>query len=319
MINFHWSVFCIGDFSIFLKKMNYSKILKERLSVVQKKHIRRFKSLLWGTRRYLTKDLSSPDFLIIGTQRGGTSSLHFLLLQHPCVLPGAVKEIHYFDNPIIRRRGENWYRSQFPSTSSMRRLSEALGENVITGEATPFMYSFHAPRFVQEITPNVKIIVLLRDPIERAISHYFRNRLVEGREPLTVEEAFLNENQRIKEEYERSITDQNFDDKNNRKFSYISRGFYDEQIERWYKHFDESQILLVDSLELFTNPHGTLAKVTEFLCISQNYNFDTSVKLNFGNQKKKISDDLNFYLKSIYESHNVRLEQITGRKFSWIE
>jgi hypothetical protein len=314
------------DYPLFIMKtdinsfenMNYSKIFKNKLSSVQKQHVRGLKSSIWGIRRYFKNDYSLPNFLVVGAQRGGTSSLYFLLLQHPSVVSAAVKEIHYFDNPIIRRRGENWYRSQFPSISYMSRLSEKLGDDVITGEATPFMYSFHSPRLVKQTVPNAKIIILLRDPIERAISHYSLNKQFHGRELLTIEDAFLNEKHRIQDEYEKSVLDENFDDKKNRCYSYLSRGGYDEQIERWYTFFDKDQILLIDSIDLFKDPNSTLKEVTGFLGISQDFTFDTSVKLNFGNQKEKVSDELIQYLTTIYKPHNDRLEQITGRKFSWI-
>ncbi len=107
-----------------------------------------------------------PSFVIIGTQRGGTSSLHEWLSAHPAVLPTAQREVHYFDNHYDR--GTRWYRAQFP----LRRPGR------VTGESTPFLL-FHplAPeRALRDLPAGTKFIALLRDPAQRAISHYWLAR-----------------------------------------------------------------------------------------------------------------------------------------------
>ncbi|HEX9782521.1 MAG TPA: hypothetical protein VGA56_07280, partial [Opitutaceae bacterium] len=103
-----------------------------------------------------------PDFIILGAQKAGTTSLYAYLLEHPQVLPARKKEVHYFD--LRYERGERWYRSHFPSQRAMQARGRSLGNRVITGEATPY-YLFYprAPERVASVVPNAKFIVLLRD------------------------------------------------------------------------------------------------------------------------------------------------------------
>jgi hypothetical protein len=121
-----------------------------------------------------------PDFIILGTQRGGTTSLYDDLTRHPQIIPAAGKELHYFDNKYSK--GVTWYRGHF---SRRVRFKPWL----ITGEATPY-YLFHpaVPDRVLETCPRAKFLVLLRDPVSRAYSHYHMMRK-RDREPLSFEEA----------------------------------------------------------------------------------------------------------------------------------
>jgi hypothetical protein len=143
-------------------------------------------------RRYGVRTASSrplPTFLVIGTKRGGTTSLWNWLLKHPAVAPQfpaaqQIKSPHYFD--INFWRGEQWYRSHFPTQRALDRLATSVGGRPAVGEASPY-YMFHpaAPQRVAELMPDVRLIVLLRDPVARAYSN-FAERRGSGAEPLTV-------------------------------------------------------------------------------------------------------------------------------------
>ena len=121
-----------------------------------------------STRRY--RDL--PDFLIIGAQRCGTTSMYKYLAQHPAVAPAVLsKGVHYFD--VNYTRGDAWYRSHFPSRPYKALLSERSGQRALTGEGSPY-YLFHpaVPSRVATTVPNVRLIAMLRNPISRAYSQY---------------------------------------------------------------------------------------------------------------------------------------------------
>ena len=129
-----------------------------------------------------------PDFIIIGAQKCGTTSLYFYLSQHPQLLPSSIKEVHFFDrggNPMMNtfQKGPSWYRSHFPYQK--------------TFEASP-SYIFHplVPRRIFELVPDVKIIALLRNPTERAIAHFFL-RKKRNQEPLSLDEVPLIEEKRL--------------------------------------------------------------------------------------------------------------------------
>lgn len=199
-----------------------------------------------------------PDFLVIGTQRGGTTSLYNALIQHPLVRGSSHKEVHYFD--LNHAKGPMWYQSHFPLMCGRPR-----GATLVTGEASPY-YLFHpcAAERVQELLPNVKLIALLRNPVDRAISHYhYMVRL--GREPLTLDDAVAREPYRLAGEADRIRADPHYHSMNHRRYSYLSRGLYLNQILDWTKHFSRHQLLVLDSETFFQKPGTGLNKVFAFL------------------------------------------------------
>ncbi len=134
----------------------------------------------------------APAFVIVGAQRGGTTSLYRYLAAHPGVLPASRKELHYFTNR--HDRGPDWYRSQFPPTPP----------GTITGESTPYyLFHPHAPRRLHAFAPDVKLIVLLRNPVDRAYSHY-QLQVRRRHETLPFEEAIAREEERLAGELQNS-------------------------------------------------------------------------------------------------------------------
>ena len=123
-----------------------------------------------------------PDFLVIGAQKSGTTSFFHYIAQHPKIFDHKAKELHFFD--LHYGRGAAWYRSQFPLLASVKKDS-------LVGEATPYYLCHpHAPKRIHGLVPDVKLIVLLRDPVDRAISHYF-HEVKKGRETLSIDEAMM--------------------------------------------------------------------------------------------------------------------------------
>jgi len=246
---------------------------------------------------------SLPHFFIAGTQKGGTTSLYSYLIQHPNVSRALLKEIHYFENPENRKRGKKWYLNHFPNERSLKR------NNSITGEGTPFMYSYHVPQLVYELAPKAKIIFLLRDPVSRAFSHYYHNRRRLNREPLSFSEAVRSEEERISEDLEKNIIDPWYDDKNNRMYSYKSRGKYEEQLERWKKYFPENQLLVLKSETFFNDPQFILQKVTKFLNLPD-FQFNVSYKANSGIYKDKIEEADKTFLKKQFKNSYLLLKEL---------
>src|SRR5579885_1417562 len=125
------------------------------------------------TYRVITGNLRLlPDFLIIGGQRCGTSSLYYYLTEHPGIISASTKETHFFDESFSK--GIGWYRAQFPSSFQKMYVTNVLKRDFLTGEGTPYYILYpHAPRRTFEIVPHVKLIALLRNPVERAHSQYW--------------------------------------------------------------------------------------------------------------------------------------------------
>ncbi len=105
-----------------------------------------------------------PDFIIIGAMRGGTTSLYSYLTEHPSIGSAYMKEIHFFD--VFFNKGLYWYRSQFPSSVQKYYAEHVQKRSFITGEASPYyLFHPHAPKRIAKTLPQVKLIVLLRNPV----------------------------------------------------------------------------------------------------------------------------------------------------------
>lgn len=188
-----------------------------------------------------------PDFIIIGAQKSGTTSLYAYLTSHPRVAPARRKEVHFFDQAW--GQGVDWYRSFFPLTSE-------LAPDRITGEATPYLlFHPHCPERVQSVVPDAKLVVILRDPVARTYSHY-RHEVGLDVESLAFTEALDRERERL------SNRDDWFA---HQHFSYVARGEYVVQLRRWFDHFDRRQFVITLAEDLFADPARVTNEVLAFL------------------------------------------------------
>lgn len=270
-----------------------------------------FKSLARSGRQ-LFEEFPVPDFLIIGAQKGGTTSLYSYLMQHPGIIPAEKKEIHYFGNPKNQHRGEAWYRRHFPTKAYRKSLEGKLGYSPITGEATPDMNKPFMPRLVHELLPNTKLIAMFRNPIDRAFSQYHHNRKFTGRELLTFEDAIAQSDVKIPDEFMNDI------DRYARRGrrSYITRGLYAEQLEHWYQYYPKDRIHIMSSEEFFADPASELKKVLGFLEMPD-FSIDCAVSKNVGSYTKKMNDTIHDHLEEIFRPHNRKLHELTGKDFGW--
>src|SRR5947209_6909997 len=207
-----------------------------------------------------------PDFIIIGAQKGGTTSLYRYLIDHPNIAPIYIKEPHFFD--IHFHKGVGWYRSHFPTAVEKYYARYVEKHDLITGEASPY-YLFHprAPQRVAKTLPRAKLIVLLRNPIDRAYSQYQHQLRQPGVEPLSFEEAIAYEEKRLAGEEEKILRDEKYDSFNHRHYSYLARSTYVDQLRRWMSIFPREQFLILKSEELYAEPTAIVNQTLEFLNI----------------------------------------------------
>lgn len=245
-----------------------------------------------------------PAFLILGAQKGGTTSLHEYLAEHPLISPPTTKEVHYFDHAY--RRGAGWYRAHF-------RPPSRPGE--ISGESTPY-YLFHplVPELVARDLPDSKLIVILRNPIDRAFSHHNHERAL-GFEDLPFEQAIAREPDRLAGEEERILADPRYRSLSHQHHSYLSRSRYADQLERWFRHADRDRFLILSSEDLFGDPRAALAETHRFLGLEPNVPGDLTARN--ARSYAPIPDDLRGRLRREFEPHNRRLYELTGRDFGW--
>jgi len=254
-----------------------------------------------------------PDYLVIGTKRGGTTSLQQYLTAHPDVLePKAAKASHYFD--VNHDKGWSWYRAHFPLQSWMDR-QRASGRRVVVGEASPY-YCFH-PLALDRIAaqlPAVHMIIVLRDPVERAWSHY-SYEVARGNEDLSFAEALDAEPERLAGAEERIRSGAIRDDRHWRLHSYLRRGHYDEQIAAAHRLFAPEQLHVVVSEELFAEPLDVMNEVFDFLGVGpvDGGRFEAAN----ANRKSALDAELRERMAAYFAPHNQRLYDVLGRELPW--
>jgi Sulfotransferase domain len=233
--------------------------LPRRAKRVVRKGGRRFGSL---TARFRLL----PDYLIIGAQRAGTTSLFKYLAQHPAVgRPFLGKGAHFFDTNYSDDL--DVYRAYFPTRAYSWYVRASRGMDLVTGEGSPYYLAHpHAPYRIAEALPEVKLIALLRDPVERAYSHY-QHEVARGFEDLSFDEAIEQEPRRLSGELERMRNDSSYNSFAVQHHTYVTRGRYADQLEVWYGLFPRDQILLLRSEDLFTDPDRAYQDVLRFLGI----------------------------------------------------
>jgi hypothetical protein len=256
-----------------------------------------------------------PDFLIIGTQRGGTTSLYRYLEKHPSVLPTVLnKGVHYFDTNFDK--GPTWYRSHFPtSVAKAFRRRRAGGGPVITGEGSPY-YAFHplAPQRIAELLPDGRFILMLRDPISRAHSHY-QHEVARGFEELSFEGALEREEERLQGEEERMVADPSYFSFAHQHHSYVARGLYLAQIQRWHSVLPREQLLILDSSDFFSNADATYRDVLRFLGLAER-SLPTYEKMN-AHSYNRMSPRALAFLRGRLTEPNRALFDYLGCTFPW--
>jgi hypothetical protein len=195
-----------------------------------------------------------PQFLGLGVQKGGTTTLQKLLEQHPQVWLSPKKELHYFS--LHFDRGPEWY-SQFFADASPGQCC---------GDITPY-YLFHpeAPQRIADLLPEARLIVLLRDPVERCLSQYFHSRRL-GLESLELEEALAAEPERLVGA-EDQLTAPDGRHRGHQEHSYLARSRYEQQLKRYEQRFSSDQILLLKSEDLFERGAQAWDRLLSFLAL----------------------------------------------------
>jgi hypothetical protein len=162
--------------------------------------------------------------------------------------------------------------------------------------------------------PEVRLIALVRNPVERAYSHYQLNRR-QGKEPLSFEEAIDSEEERLRGEVDRLARDETYYSDNHYKFGYLARGVYVDPLKRWREYFPADRLLVVASEELYERPRDTLAQINRFLGLPgwqpaqfKPYNQKPYSEINAKTRHK---------LLDYFEPHNRRLYEFLGRDLGW--
>lgn len=259
-----------------------------------------------------------PDFLVIGGQRCGTSSLYTYLGRHPDVVRSLRKEVDYFSTRFPM--GHLWYQAHFPLQMRRRWRERLRGRPLLTFEASPsYLFDPRVPARVHRFLPEVKLVALLRNPVERAVSHYLHNRRL-GHEDLSFEEAIDREGERTAGELERMLEDPWYRGRAFFRYSYLGRGMYAEQLQRWLELFPLDRMLLVESEEFFAQPQATFHQILAFLEMRAWYPPDFQNYSRLGGRTSSqpaIKRETRRRLAEALAPQNQRLFELVGRDFEW--
>lgn len=259
-----------------------------------------------------------PDYLIIGTKRGGTTSLARYLLLHPDVRPlfparETRKGTYFFD--VNYERGEAWYRSHFPTRMAHDRRQRRSADPLAIGEATPYyLHHPHAPVRARGLVPDAKIIVLLRDPMERAFGHW-EERTRNGVESLSFADAIDVEAARLDGEEARVSADPSYQSFAHQHYSYLDQGRYARGLRRWMDLYPANQILVLRSEDFYADPGAIYAETLSFLGLRP-HELD---EFRAWNRKPKddVDPDVANRLRSLLADDVAELETLLGRPMNW--
>lgn len=250
-----------------------------------------------------------PTFVIVGAQRAGTTSLYKYLAEHPDV--GRVrlgKGVHYFDTNADRSM--DWYRAHFPLDPERIPLKRSPTH---VGEGAPY-YMFHpeCPRRIDEALPGVKVIAILRDPIERAHSQW-AHEFARGYETLEFEAALDAEEERLAgtEALLREPDGRSFEHQHH---SYVARGQYADQVQRLWDTFGRDRVLVLSSNELFSDPASAYAATLSFLGLPPH---DADYEVHNARSYSKIEPHVEARLAERFQDSNERLVAMLGQSFDF--
>jgi hypothetical protein len=255
-----------------------------------------------------------PGFLIVGAQRGGTTSMYRTLAQHPAILKAVLhKGVHYFDTGYDHSMG--WYQGHFPLRARAALARRATGDVPLTFESSPY-YMFHplAPERISHDLPEVKLLVLVRDPVERAYSAH-AHELARGYETEPFERALELEDQRLAGEAERIVSEPGYLSFSHQHHAYLTRGLYADQLERLGQCFGRDRVHVVDSGRFFADPEPVYDGVLEFLGLRQ-HGYPVFERYN-ARPRSPMPETLRATLNEHFLAADERLTSWLGQPPSW--
>ncbi|MEV4252819.1 sulfotransferase [Spirillospora sp. NPDC049652] len=268
-----------------------------------------------------------PDFLLIGAKRGGSTSLYYGLLEHPRIMPlfpsarllpkqNDTKGVHYFDSHYDE--GEAWYRSHFPSVAARRAAAKRAGGPVVVGEGSPY-YLFHplaAERAGADV-PDTRILLVLRDPVERAFSHYRERRRQHAEELETFEDALAAEADRLAGEEEKIRTVPGYRSYAHEQQSYRAQSEYAPHLRRWLLHFPPERVHVLVAEEFYADQQRAIDGVAAFLGLPAAPLPKAASKVWNPAPSAELKDATRRALAEHYAPFNADLEKLLGRELPW--
>jgi len=242
-----------------------------------------------GRRRKIDK----LDFILAGAQKSGTTALHYFLEKHPRITMGDQEEMHFFDDDGLFSGPVDY--------ELLHRHFPLLPRSTIAGECTPsYLYWKPAAERIWNYNPRIKLLVLLRNPVERAFAHWNMQRF-KGREPLDLLDAVKEEKSRIAGAPPREA----------RRFAYVDRGFYVQHLERFFRFFSREQMMIIKFEKFRQEQRETLDSIFSFLGVKPLPSFRSKDR-NVVPYQRAMNWEERVFLYNIFADDIATLEQLLG-------
>jgi len=239
------------------------------------------------------------DFIVPGAQKSGTTALHYFLKKHSQIALPDREELHFFDDEEIFSRPVDY--ESLHRYFRVRTGRPLINRRILAGEVTPsYLYWKPAMERIWNYNPQIKLIVLLRSPADRAFAHWNMQRF-KGREPLDFPDALKEEPRRIA----KPLTIES------RRFAYVDRGFYSEQLERVFKFFPREQVKIVKFEHFRDRKQKTLDEIFDFLGVKR-LRITGDKDRNVVPYERAITSDERKYLSEVFSAEITKLEQMLG-------
>jgi len=250
-----------------------------------------------------------PDFLILGVAKAGTTSLYQYMIQHPDIYPGLRKETAFF----YSKSGLKSYRSYFSTIFYKVFIKNIKKQNFLTGEATPgYLFFPYCAEKIFDVIPKAKLIVILRNPVDRAFSHY-QQQVSKKLEKLSFEDAIKMEKDRMRDK-EGMGNEEYYSNFGN--VSYLARGIYVDQLKIWMAKYPKEQFLILVTENLAADIIRTTNDVFKFLNLTS-FSPKNLQRQHIGKYKEKMKTETRNQLIQFFKPHNERLFKFLGKTFDW--
>jgi len=253
-----------------------------------------------------------PNLITIGTSRGGTESLYHYIRHHPSVAVSSKREIYFFGKDPHYDVGLNWYRTFFPTSIYKKFFNKTHKNNLIIYEGTTdYLFQPKSPERILKTLPNVKFIVMLRNPVERAYSQFYHN-IDDGFEDLdSFEEAIKLEPKRMEK-----LSNDGLEHSIYNHHAYLKRGIYAYQLENWFKIFPREKFLIMKTEDLKKDPQKIVNKIYDFVDLPH-LKIQECLNRNIAHYPKPINSDTRKELIDYFKPHNEKLYKLLNTNFDW--
>lgn len=244
-----------------------------------------------------------PDLIVIGAKRCGTTSLYQHLVEHPCISRSTKDNVGFFNNNF--ELGLNYYRSFFPM-----KPKNKYKKHIVFEVTTSYMQESRTAERIFKTLPDVKLLLMVRNPVDRAYSEYNLEKNRQSFDDLAFEEMT-----RIREEDKNLVEGKNVELFAHGKYHLLRKSMYYQQLVPWLQLFPRDQILILSAEDYDKKTQDTYNEIFDFVGVER-YEVKRSERVNKG-KYSKMNDETRRVLLDYFKPYNEKFFQLIGKRFDW--